>query len=190
MMNKIDFPGKPDEVQTCRFDFWVTPIVVVDNQIYPVDQIQLVFGSELDYKLNFFSELQFRIQIDNNLVFQTTFQDLNCLHLTKTIDDLIEQQHELAFILEGKNNNHSCFLGADKKSVTLSVQIVFAIEQLPMQALFYEQGKYVTQDHGCQSASTVMGNNGKQILQFPCPIYPWLLSNSKAIITDLIRPSW
>lgn len=190
MLNKIDFPGKPDEVQTCQFDFWVTPIVTVDNEIYTVDLIQSVFGSELDYKLNFFSELLFKIHLDGELIFQTTFQDLNCLHLTKTIDDLTEQQHELAFILEGKNNNHSCFLGADKKSVTLSVQIVFAIEQLPMQTLFYEQGRYVTQDRGSQSASTIMGNNGKQILQFPCPIYPWLLSNSKAIITDLIRPSW
>ena len=72
MLNKIDFPGKPDEVQTCQFDFWVTPIVTVDNQIYPVDQIQPVFGSELDYKLDFFSELQFKIQLDGELIFQTT----------------------------------------------------------------------------------------------------------------------
>jgi hypothetical protein len=190
MLNEIDYPGKPKEVQTCQFDFWASPVVVVDNQIYPAADIQETFGADLNYKLDFFSDLLFKIQLNGELIFQTTFQDLNCLHLTKTIDDLIEQQHELAFILEGKNNNHSCFLGANKKSVTLSVQIVFAIEQLPMQTLFYEQGKYVTQDHGCQSASTVMGNNGKQILQFSCPIYPWLLSNSKAIITDLIRPSW
>jgi hypothetical protein len=189
MLNKIDFPGKPDEVQTCQFDFWITPVIVVDNLIYTVDQIQTVFGSDLDYKLEFFSELLFKIQIDNELIFQTTFQELNPQRLTKTINDLIEQQHELAFILEGKNNNHSCFLGADKKSVTLSVQIVFAIEQLPAQTLFYEHGKYITQDHGCQSASTVMGNNGKQILQFPCPIYPWLLANSKAIISDLVTQS-
>jgi hypothetical protein len=185
MLNKIDYPGKPEEVQTCRLDFWVSPVVVVDNLIYPADSIQETFGTDLDYKLDFFSELLFRIQLDEQTIFETNFQKLNTVSLTKYINDLIDQPHELIFVLEGKNNNHSCFLGTDKKNVTLSVQILFEIEQLPMQNLFYKQGKYITQLSGEQSASTIMGVNGTQIMQFPSPIYPWLISNFEIMLPEL-----
>lgn len=186
MLNKIDFPGRPKEVRLCQLDFWITPVVVIDSLIYPASQIHSVIGSDLDHKLDFFSELLFKIQLDSELIFQTNFKDLNCLHLTKTIDDLIEQQHELIFSLEGKNNNHSCFLGADKKNTTLSVQISFAIEQLPMQSVFDKHGKYLTQDHGHQFATTLMGVNGKQTMQFPSPVYPWLISNFETMLPDLM----
>jgi len=185
MLNKIDYPGKPLEVQTCRLDFWVAPVVAVDNQIYSVTDIQKTFGADLDFKLEFFSELLFKIQLDQHTIFETNFQDLNAIHLTKCIDDLVAQQHELIFVLEGKNNNHSCFLGDDKKSVTLSVQIIFEIEQLPMQNLFYKKGQYLMQPDGCQSASNIMGVNGKQIMPFPSPIYPWLISNFESLLEDL-----
>jgi hypothetical protein len=185
MLNKIDYPGKPEEVQTCQLDFWVSPVVVVDNLIYPAADIQETFAADLDYKLDFFSELLFRIQLDKQTIFETNFQKLNTVRLTKHIDDLIDQQHELMFVLEGKNNNHSCFLGADKKNVTLSVQILFEIEQLPMQNLFYEKGQYLMQPDGSQSASTIMGVNGKQIMQFPSPVYPWLISNFEILLPEL-----
>jgi hypothetical protein len=185
MLNKIDYPGKPEEVQTCQLDFWVSPVVVVDSLIYLVADIQETFGADLDYKLDFFSELLFQIQLDKQTIFETNFQKLNTVSLTKHIDDLIDQQHELIFVLEGKNNNHSCFLGADKKNVTLSVQILFEIEQLPMQNLFYEKGQYLMQPDGSQSASTIMGVNGKQIMQFASPVYPWLISNFEIMLPDL-----
>jgi hypothetical protein len=185
MLNKIDYPGKPEEVQMCRLDFWISPVVVVDNLIYPAVDIQETVGADLDYKLDFFSELLFRIQLDEQTIFETNFQTLNKVSLTKYINDLIDQPHELIFVLEGKNNNHSCFLGTDKKNVTLSVQILFEIEQLPMQNLFYKHGKYITQMPSEQSASTIMGVNGKQIVQFPSPVYPWLISNFEIILPDL-----
>jgi hypothetical protein len=185
MFNKIDYPGKPDDVQTCRLDFWINPVVVVDNLIYSVANTQEIFGTDLDYKLVFFSELLFKIQLDEHTIFETNFQKLDSVHLTKFIDDLANQQHELIFVLEGKNNNHSCFLGDDKKSVTLSVQIIFEIEQLPMQNLFYKKGQYLMQPDGCQSASNIMGVNGKQIMPFPSPIYPWLISNFESLLEDL-----
>lgn len=185
MLNKIDYPGKPEQIQTCQLDFWIAPVVSVDNQIYSVARIREIFGTDLDHKLDFFSELLFRIQLDQQTIFETNFQTLDRLHLIKLINDLLDQQHNLVFILEGKNNNHSCFLGDDKKSVTLLVQIIFQIEQLPIQNLFYKKGQYITDLQGHQSASTVMGTNGKQTLQFPSPIYPWLIDNFDAIAQDL-----
>lgn len=185
MLNKVDYPGKSDDVQTCDLNFCITPVITVDNRVYVANTIQQEFDSALDHKLEFFSELLFKIQLDQETLLETKFQNLNPIHLLKKLNDLDQKNHELLFVLQGKNNNHSCFLGDDKKSVTLSIQIDFNIEQLPTNTLFYELGTYITDEHGVQSASTIMGVNGKQILHFPSPVYPWLLDNSKHVLSDL-----
>jgi hypothetical protein len=91
MLSRIDFPGKPIESRTCQLDFWITPVIVVDNQVYPATQIQQTFGTDLNYKLNFFSDLMFNIMLDQQIIFQTTFQKLSLIHLTKIIDDQISK---------------------------------------------------------------------------------------------------
>jgi hypothetical protein len=187
MLDKKNFPGKIDDVQTYQLDFWISPVIVVDHEIYYAKQIQRFFGSELDYKLPFFSEMSFKIYLDQDTVFDTKFSELDTLHVTKMINDLECKNHELTFVLQGKNNNHSCFLGEDKKSVTLSVQLDFKIEDLPTTTLFYQHGKYITDEHQVQSAATIMGINGKQVIQLPSPIYPWLLENNQCIISDFVR---
>jgi hypothetical protein len=184
-MNTLDFPGKQTDSRLCQFDFYITPVVTIDHKIYSIKQAQEKLGNGVDNRLTFFSEMSFQICFDQNTMFETNFQTLNTVKFTKIIDDLSEHDHTVELVLQGKNNNHSWFLGPEKQSTTLSVKIEFFIENLPTQTLFYNKGVYVAESLKENSASIIMGENGKQIMPFSCPIYPWLLANRQLINQDL-----
>lgn len=105
------------------------------------------------------------------------------MHLAVYVNDDIEQDHELKFVLKNKTQDHTTVDEAGnilKDSVVEIKNLKF--DEIELGHMFYEQAVYKHDFNGNGPATEekfygTMGCNGTVSLKFTTPMYLWLLEN-------------
>jgi len=185
-MNTLDFPGKPLSRRFFKLSFKISPVVIIDNEIYSPGEIPGVWQNHIKQCLPKFQDLNFEIALDDHTIFQSNFDCAKTTKFVKWIDDLDQIEHKLIFMLQGKTDDHSWLIPGTLKNATMAVKFYFEIEDLPVIDLFYQHTTYKTNTE-IKCGSTVMGENGIQIMSFECPIYSWLFQYRNLISRAILE---
>ena len=126
--------------------------------------------------------LGFDVLLNNNVVF-TTEHVAEPTTVTIDIDDDVDAEHELKFVLKNKTQDHT---QVDEQGNILSDAMLsisnIAFDEVKLGHMFIEQTVYYHDMNGSQDPIEdkfygSMGCNGYVSLKFATPIYLWLLEN-------------
>tara|TARA_R110000822_G_scaffold301222_3_gene425005 strand:+ start:1706 stop:2140 length:435 start_codon:yes stop_codon:yes gene_type:complete len=126
--------------------------------------------------------LGFDVLLNNNVVF-TTEHVAEPTTVTIDIDDDVDAEHELKFVLKNKTQDHT---QVDEQGNILSDAMLsisnIAFDEIKLAHMFFEQTVYHHDFNGSQDLFEDefygdMGCNGYVSLKFATPIYLWLLEN-------------
>lgn len=185
-MNTLDFPGKSLAKRFCKLSFEISPVVIVDHDIYLTSEIPKSRQNHINQYLDKFQDLNFEIALDDSTIFQSNFNHTTTTKFIKWVDDLDQRTHKLIFALQGKSDDHSWLISDTLENVTLGVKFYFEIEDLPTIDLFYQSATYKTNNE-IKCGSTIMGENGIQIMTFESPVYPWLFQHQDLIVRAILE---
>jgi hypothetical protein len=125
--------------------------------------------------------LNCQVLVDNIEIFNGLVDELQ--HVTHHLDDSIEIDHTIQFILDGKLSKHTQLNedGDIVHDVRLKITDL-AFDEIPLGQIFSEKAVYTHNFNGTGAESQhrffgEMGCNGTVTLEFYTPIYLWLLEN-------------
>jgi len=128
------------------------------------------------------AKLGFDVLLNNNVVF-TTEHVTEPTTVTIDIDDDVDAEHELKFVLKNKTQDHT---QVDEQGNILSDAILsvsnIAFDNIKLGHMFFEQTVYHHDFNGSRDPIEdefygTMGCNGYVSLKFATPVYIWLLEH-------------
>ena len=128
------------------------------------------------------AQLGFDVLLNDNIVF-TTEHVTELTTITIDINDDVDAEHELKFVLKNKTQDHT---QVDEQGNILSDAMLsisnIAFDEIKLGHMFIEQTVYHHDMNGSQDLTEFqfygsMGCNGYVSLKFATPIYLWLLEN-------------
>lgn len=102
-------------------------------------------------------------------------------------DSHIDTEHLLKIKLSGKNDSHTFICNDQNENASFAIQVKLRIEDLPINLCLDDQELYNIENGNTIQWTSLMGQNGEQVIPLRTPIYPWLLSHSQQIITELVN---
>jgi hypothetical protein len=128
------------------------------------------------------AQLGFDVLLNDNVVF-TTEHVTELTTITIDVNDDVDAEHELKFVLKNKTQDHT---KVDEQGNILSDAMLsisnIAFDEVKLGHMFIEQTVYHHDMNGSQDLTEYkfygsMGCNGYVSLKFATPIYLWLLEN-------------
>ena len=128
------------------------------------------------------AQLGFDVLLNDNVVF-TTEHVTELTTVTIEVNDDVDAEHELKFVLKNKTQDHT---KVDEQGNILSDAMLsisnIEFDQVKLGHMFFEQSVYHHDMNGSQDLFEdkfygSMGCNGYVSLKFATPIYLWLLEN-------------
>ena len=128
------------------------------------------------------AHLGFDVLLNDNVVF-TTEHVTELTTVTIEVNDDVDAEHELKFVLKNKTQDHT---KVDEQGNILSDAMLsisnIAFDEIKLGHMFIEQTVYHHDMNGSQDLTEFqfygsMGCNGYVSLKFATPIYVWLLEN-------------
>jgi len=128
------------------------------------------------------AQLGFDVLLNDNIVF-TTEHVTELTTITIDVNDDVDTNHELKFVLKNKTQDHT---KVDEQGNILSDAMLsisnIAFDEIKLGHMFIEQTVYHHDMNGSQDLFEdkfygSMGCNGYVSLKFATPIYLWLLEN-------------
>ena len=128
------------------------------------------------------AQLGFDVLLNDNVVF-TTEHVTELTTVTIEVNDDVDAEHELKFVLKNKTQDHT---KVDEQGNILSDAMLsisnIAFDEIKLGHMFFEQTVYHHDMNGSQDLTEFqfygsMGCNGYVSLKFATPIYLWLLEN-------------
>ena len=128
------------------------------------------------------AQLGFDVLLNDNVVF-TTEHVTELTTITIDVNDDVDAEHELKFVLKNKTQDHT---KVDEQGNILSDAMLsisnIAFDEIKLGHMFFEQSVYHHDMNGSQDLTEFqfygsMGCNGYVSLKFATPIYLWLLEN-------------
>ena len=128
------------------------------------------------------AQLGFDVLLNDNIVF-TTEHVTELTPITIDVNDDVDTNHELKFVLKNKTQDHT---KVDEQGNILSDAMLsisnIAFDEIKLGHMFIEQTVYHHDMNGSQDLTEFqfygsMGCNGYVSLKFATPIYVWLLEN-------------
>jgi len=128
------------------------------------------------------AQLGFDVLLNDNIVF-TTEHVTELTTITIDVNDDVDAEHELKFVLKNKTQDHT---KVDEQGNILSDAMLsisnIAFDEIKLGHMFIEQTVYHHDMNGSQDLFEdefygSMGCNGYVSLKFATPIYLWLLEN-------------
>jgi hypothetical protein len=128
------------------------------------------------------AQLGFDVLLNDNVVF-TTEHVTELTTITIDVNDDVDAEHELKFVLKNKTQDHT---KVDEQGNILSDAMLsisnIEFDQVKLGHMFFEQSVYHHDMNGSQDLTEYkfygsMGCNGYVSLKFATPIYLWLLEN-------------
>ena len=128
------------------------------------------------------AQLGFDVLLNDNIVF-TTEHVTELTPITIDVNDDVDTNHELKFVLKNKTQDHT---KVDEQGNILSDAMLsisnIAFDEIKLGHMFIEQTVYHHDMNGSQDLTEFqfygsMGCNGYVSLKFATPIYLWLLEN-------------
>ena len=128
------------------------------------------------------AQLGFDVLLNDNVVF-TTEHVTELTTVTIEVNDDVDAEHELKFVLKNKTQDHT---QVDEQGNILSDAMLsisnIAFDEIKLGHMFIEQTVYHHDMNGSQDLTEFqfygsMGCNGYVSLKFATPIYVWLLEN-------------
>ena len=127
------------------------------------------------------AELGLEIWFDADKIFDSVITDSR--HFEYRIDDDIDSEHELKFVLKNKTDQHTIIDDAGNIVNDSTIQIEnLKFEDIELGHMFNELSQYTHDNNGHGETITqqffgTMGCNGTVSLKFATPIYLWMLEN-------------
>ena len=128
------------------------------------------------------AQLGFDVLLNDNIVF-TTEHVTELTTITVDVNDDVEAENELKFVLKNKTQDHT---KVDEQGNILSDAMLsisnIAFDEVKLGHMFIEQTVYYHDMNGSQDLTEFqfygsMGCNGYVSLKFATPIYVWLLEH-------------
>lgn len=130
------------------------------------------------------AELGFEVWMDSEQIFDSQHLVDTNLKLSWPLDDQVEAQHVIKFVLKNKTQAHTTIddQGNIVKDATVFIKDL-AFDDIQLNQIFFDHAIYSHNRNG-SSPSTIeekfygiMGCNGTVSLTFTAPSYLWLLKN-------------
>jgi len=174
--------GKIEYVKKASLDIELSAGAMFDcAEWIPASQHCEYFGDQIPLH---YHQLCVKIILDGNVLLDRTVgTDVIQLH-HDFVDSETETEHTLQIVLTGLESEFNHFYKDKDVFVLFKINDVF-IEQLPMQYILEQLGKYHHTDATITSPSQYTGYNGQYVLKFTTPIYSWLLDHDALIKTNL-----